>query len=509
MKKLVVLAMSLGLSFVMLTGCGKPTVESLIDGLSEKEVESQTMQMELEAALEIGVQGVTVEMGISSDLEIQAAGLNEDADEIVTYVKGEVGAEMAMLGLDETVPMEVYSVMEDDKVTSYGYNKDEDTWYYQEAELEDTVDQDTLDEVTEAMYTAIKEAGELAEETEEVEGEECYVITATLDGDAFADIMEPLSKTLDDLMEEAGVEDLDMVSYMEYLSADLTYYISKKEGYLVKSEIDMSDSDLYGMVEQIMKDMDAEGDMDQIDKISFSKLSVICTMSDINDTEVEVPDDVIDNAVEADDVTDVLDEIDDMTGATGVAEPDEPVVEPVDEPIDDPIDEPATPSPADYYHDGYVTLNKCDESSELLCEVAVPDGFTYDDVYSSPDYGYFYLDSSDGNGYLTVRNEALWPLYSVLTSGEVPDDLADYGYENYEVSTEVIGQVMGGEDCYLVRETYTSYDSAEDVIYLAVWYSDGGYNEYLTISFEEMDSDAVNSLSNSDFYDLAVEMLGE
>ena len=89
MKKLVVFAMSLGLSFVMLTGCGKPTVESLIDGLSEKEVESQTMQMELEAGLEIGVQGVTVEMGVSSDLEIQAAGLNKDADETVTYVNGE------------------------------------------------------------------------------------------------------------------------------------------------------------------------------------------------------------------------------------------------------------------------------------------------------------------------------------------------------------------------------------------------------------------------------------
>lgn len=513
-KKLMVLAMALGLSVAVLTGCGKPTVESLVDGMYDDAIDSQTAEMDMDMVLSAEASGVTAEISVGGSFEIQSSGLSGDGAQ-TSYINGDISLDA--MGTSEDVGFEVYTVMEDDTVTTYMYNEDEDIWYKTEAEDSGSVDQETADEITEAMKDVLKENGELAEDTEEVEGEECYVVTATITGDDFATVCEPLKDTFDDAMEEADM-DLDMLSMFEYLSADLTYYISKDTGYAVKTEIDMSATDLYGMVEQIVTDLGFGdyGVMDEIEDISFSEFKFSCVMSDVNETEVEVPDDVIDNAEEVDEDA----AIDDIVGGIGGGD----IVDPIEtDPIEtdpnetdpnetDPNETDLTgqdvPEPDEWYLGDSFIFNKCDETEEFLCEVQIPGDYTYDESFSDPEGGYVSLDRADGNGWIFIYNEALAPTYYALIDGELPVD--EYPeletYENYEIETKVIGTAFGGSDVLLATEHYEESGSVYDNTYICIEYSDGGLIEFLTVDCTSMYD--LDEWTDSDYLNLAVELFG-
>ncbi len=515
-KKLMVLAMALGLSVAVLTGCSKPTVESLVDGMYEDSMDSQTAEMDMDMVLSLKASGVSADVSVGGSFEIQSSGLSGDGAQ-TSYVNGDISLDA--MGSSENVGFEVYTVMEDDTVTTYLYNEDQDTWYKAEAEADDSesMDQETADEITEAMKNVIKENGELAEDTEEVEGEECYVITATIAGDDFATVCEPLKDTLNDAMEDAGM-DLDMLSLFEYLSMDVTYYISKDTGYQVKSEIDMSATDLYGMVEQIVTDLGLGdyGVMDEIEDISFSECKFSCVMSDVNETEVEVPDDVIDNAEEVDESTDISNIVGGIGGSdiTDPVEPDPVEPDPNEPDPNEPDPDETDPNGQDagetdewYLGDRFI-FNKCDETEEFLCEVQIPDDYTYDEEFSDPEGGYVSLDRADGNGWIFVYNEALSPTYFGLIDGELPVD--EYSelevFQNYEIETKVIGTAFGGSDVLLAIENYEEDGYTYENTYICIEYSDGGYIEYLTVDCTSMDDLA--EWTDSDYLKLAVDLFG-
>ncbi len=319
-------------------------------------------------------------------------------------------------------------------------------------------------------------------------------------------------------MEAAGVSvdfeidiDIDKIAWLEYCSADVTCYISKNTGYLVKTEIDLSDTDIYGMAEQMMRDLvgtmekmlkdvgqedTLDGAQDAIDRlvdmiedISISKFYISVVFSDVNDTEVEVPDDVIDDAV-------------DIFGAEAIGDFMSSVGNDPMDPIEEPPVQPDPVETDEWYHGDSFTFNKCDESDEFLCEVKIPYGFTYDEDISSPEYGVAYLDRADGQGGILVCNEALYPTYAGLLNGELDDD----AYEDYKIETKVIGTAFGGSDVLLVTETYTYSGWDEEDIYICIKYDDGGYAEFLTVECTYMYD--LEGWTEDDFLDLAVSMFG-
>lgn len=515
-KKLMALAMCLGLGAALLTGCGKPTVESLIDGMTENQPDSQSGDMSFDFVLNLESEGYGMEVSVGADMEYQVEGNIAEGDSATMYMDGDIT--VGVFGMSQKLPFEGYMVMEDDETTIYTYDSDSDTWYYSTSDSSDSdsldslMDPDMIEKMADAMADAIKENGELAEDTEKVAGVECYVITSTLTGDDMADIYKPFDSVFQDMMEEAGLDDynIKLSSYMEYFTMDITYYISKEDGWLVKGVVDMSDSDVYGMVEALMKDLDYAEGMDGIDDISFKKCSVTVTITDQNDTEVEVPRDVKNNAVEGSPV-----DLDDIYGITGGnSDPgwdddypgwdDEGDDWSWDDDDDDwswdddddwSWDDNDT-NASDYYHDGYVTLNKYSDSSALLCEIHVPDGFVYDKDYSEPENGHFYLNyNNDVYTYITVINNAVdyyGYLYDFL---EGIEDAATYSF-----SGTVIGKAFG-TDCYLISEV------DPDCYYLVVEYNDGGKTGYLVADFENM-MDVVGNWSESDFLTIAQDMFG-
>lgn len=497
-KKLMTLSIALGLSLAVLTGCGKPTVESLVDGMYDSEIESQTAEVEMDIELTLAAMGFSFDVTVGGDLEVQTSGMNGE-DNQTSYIDGELTVKAPAVSIDEKMGFETYAIVDGGTVTSYSCVDGDGVWYKTEVESDDSdaLDQDTIDEITEAMKDVLKENGELAEDTEKVEGEECYVLTATIEGDDWSAMLKPMQGMLDDAMEEAGV-DIDVLSWFEYFSADVTYYISKDTGYLVKAEMDMSDTDIYGMVGQIMKDSGAEdliGDFeDMIEEISFSKFYVSAVYSDINDTEIEIPDDVIDNAV-------MLDEagaIDDLMG--GITGNDPIETDPIET---DPIEtDPIETETDEWYHGDSFTFNKCDEYDEFLCEVKIPDGYSYDSTFSDPESGLVSLDREDGMGWIWVQNEAFYPTYAGLLNGELDDD----DYENYTIDITVIGTAFGGSDVMLVEETYTNGGYDYDEINICIKYDDGGYAEFLTVDCSSMYD--LDDWSEDDYLDLAVSLFG-
>lgn len=501
-KKLMTLAIALGLSLSMLTGCGKPTVESLIDGLYDYEVESQTADAEMEIELSISAMGFSFDVSADGDFEVQSSMGKRDA--ATTYINGDFAVKIPVGDIDEKLGIEAYSIVDDGTVTSYGC-VDGGEWYMTEIESDDSdgIDQETIDGVTEAMKDVLKENGELAEDTEKVEGEECYVITATIEGSDWSDILEPMQDMINEAMEEVDM-DVDMLSWFEYLSADITYYISKDNGYLVKSEMDMSDTDLFGMFEQMVKDLGGEealGDvLDAVESVSFSKFYISVVYSDINDTNVEVPDDVIDDAVDVNDAV----SIDDIMGGI-----DDPIVaDPIE---DDPIvTDPIEDDPDDEWIWGdSFTFNKDYEDDEFLCEVTIPNGWTVDPEFSDPD-GLVCLDKDDGNGYIWVQNFLSGSMYyGLLNGGELTAD--DYSglenYENYNMEITVIGTAFGGSDVMLVEESYDDADGwTYEETYICIEYDDGGYREFLCVDCGSIWN--LDEWTEDDFLDLAVSLFG-
>lgn len=543
-KKLMTLAIALGLSLSMLTGCGKPTVESLIDGLYDKESESVTADVEMEIELSIGAMGSSFDVSADGDLEVQYSVDKKDV--VTTYVDGDFAVKIPIGGIDEKVGIEAYSVVDGETITNYGCI-DGGEWYMTEIESDDSMglDQETTDEIMEAIKDVLKENGELAEDTEKVEGEECYVITATIEGRDWSDICKPIQSMMDDAiddamdnaMKEAGVSididmNLDMLSWLEYCSADITYYISKDTGYLIKAEMDLSDTDIDGMAKQMITDIGQEvinlasqlddefggidteamedalteflGMLDEL-SISLSKYNISVVYSDINDTEVEVPDDVIDDAI---DVEDAVDDIMDHYGDDlfGMDDPDP--YDPDD--LYDPYEDDDDPD-VDWYSDGSFTFNKDYENDEFLCEVKIPNGWTIDSDFSDPEYGLVCIDKDDGNGYIWVQNYLSGSIYyGLLNDGELPVD--DYpssaDWEDYNMEITVLGTAFGGSDVMLVEESYKDpeYGWLVKENYICIEYDDGGYREFLCVDCSSLYN--YDEWTEDDFLDLAVSLFG-
>lgn len=510
-KKLAIWMMCIGLGAALLTGCGKPTVESLVDNLIENPVDSETTGLEFEIVLSLGseTRGLSVDISAEGDFEIQAEGLSGDSDESVEHLKGDFS--YTFLGPKETIPFDAYTVIEGDYGIVYTYDAYLNDWYYTEADLSDydaLVDQDTKDEIIEALWDAFKENGELQKDTGKVEGIECYVITAVIDGDQLAGALEPLGDIILGLMEEIGYDiDIDPVSCFEYFNMDVTAYISKADGWLVKSEMSLKDSDLYGAFMEITDGMDYGDLTDELEFINFKECSFTCVFSDQNDTEVEVPENIPEDAIAREEHP-IYNDVDGGT-PDGAGRPGE-------KPGWEETEAGSGNNDGDNgnsYQDGYVSLYKSAAPDELLCNVNIPDGCEYIDMISNPVDGYFYMGLA-GSGIVEVRNEARFPLYDYLTYGSVSfegehsqDEESHMDYTC--VIDGIVGTAFGGSDCVHVRESYydAQFDLQFDTEYLVIEYDNNGSPEYLTVWI--IPGEGSGDWSDSDYLELARDLFGE
>ena len=257
-KKIVWLLVSVMLlSAVVFGGCGKKevTAESLVKEVNEnmEKVKSYTGDMDMKMSMNVSSQGVAMDM----DMGMQGT-IEYTAEPEIVHMKGTM--DVSLLGL--SMDMDMYSQVEDDKATVYMCMMNE--WMKSETGIDESSIQD--------MY-AIAEDGKdmtLAEETEKIGDREAYVLTSTITGEEFQEIMGVMENMTE------GVGDMDWSN----MQANVTMKIYKDTILPASVSIEMSDS--------------GEGIESEGVTVKFNNLSVVMNYVDFDSVDsIEIPEEAL------------------------------------------------------------------------------------------------------------------------------------------------------------------------------------------------------------------------
>ncbi|MBR3306441.1 MAG: hypothetical protein IKI75_04190 [Lachnospiraceae bacterium] len=431
MKKRFFAIGAAALSLAALCGCGA-TTESVVDKMYENQAESMAMAMDVDVDVTASMSGMDVDFTASGSVDVEMDGIGSDESDAHASCDLKVSA----MGSEQKVKTESYAISDDGEVTTYIKDPDSGEWTYTTAEAgENPLDEETMGKVRDEMKEVLKGA-ELQKKTEKAGGEDCYVLKLSDSADVFGDAIQVIWDATSDLTDEAEDAGVDMDVVKDYLSCinfDATIYASKASGRCVQLDLDLSGIDVDALKDKAEESLgDMVGslgvDLDEIG-VEISALNISITFSDWDDVEVEVPDDVIDEAVEAGfGGYDYDDEDEDEDDWTDFEEDEDPLegmeIEEVtdDELPDDEVREPNA--------DGSYTLYDYDD--EPVVNVFPADGYEADSdngLYSlwftDPDtYDYYYVSTSS------------WESWDdVLNTGEVTEYEGDDGesYTQYVV----------------------------------------------------------------------------
>ncbi len=489
MKKAVKMLAAAGvLSLGILTGCGA-TTESVVEKMFETEMNSFAADSDIAVDVELSVgEGMSFDANVKGTVTMEM--MSEDEENSAVHMLSDLTVKA--MGEKRDVDYEAYTITEDGETTMYTYDADEDVWYFEVSELTEGLDERTMGKIRDAVKDVLLEAA-LEKKLEDVNGEKCYVLKLDTTLDAFSKVIEIAYKASADAIEETGVDFSldDIEDILETIHVNLTYYVSKDNGYLARTVIDLSETDGDDLVDAINE---AYGDMfggfidfDEV-AIDISSLSFDITYSGVNDTDVSVPRDVEKNAVEKASF-DWDDEYADFGDNTDLDSVDTVYVE-----------EPAATDPdvTDYGYDNYdgsvyvdfdgsVELRSYYDDSYLMWVYPIDDNWEADTIYSSNNRIYF---NYQGNEDIYITVDALlddmtkdYIVNGVEPSAEYVDGLVDY-----EASMQPIDRMYWGSlDAWYLHEEYT-FDDGTSSIYdsVVISYVDAdGADEYIVCYFPD------------------------
>lgn len=304
MKKIVALSLCLILVLGLLAGCEKAMdAKTLLQKMEEvnKNQTAMSGKMSMEMDMSMGVTGITMNMGMKLNGDMAV-----DTETGKMFTDMTVGIEL--LGQSEEESMQMYGVTEDGVMTTYTYEELTDTW------VKATEEQDITSQYEEIMtfQTDLAEIPEdklsLAKEKETVNGRECYVLTVDMDGAYLDEAMKAgmeMSMGEMDEMTKSMLENADFST----LSAKVVYHVDAKtfETVSMTGEIlgmgDVMSSMLAPMLEELVGLTGEENVEIKID-IPLCKVSLTDVVYD-NVQVPDVPQEAIDNAVDADSLEDI------------------------------------------------------------------------------------------------------------------------------------------------------------------------------------------------------------
>lgn len=266
------------LAVSMLAGCGssKVTAVSLLEDVQKKCDSMKSMETHTTADITLDSAALGGSMDMTMDMTMQTT-----TDPVANYMKGSIGI------LGQTLDMENYIIVNGDQIDSYTGMSDQ--WVVQKM----SYDEDSVEKINAAAEDLLKskDSLKLADETEDVDGTEAYIIiTGSISGEDVKNLMGSMESTLGSL---TGDEDMDFGD----ISVDFTYAISKAD----KNPLYM-DMTFNGMTA-------GEGD----EQVTFSKFNMKMEYTNFDTVdEITVPQDVIDSAS---DITDYMNQLQSETSS--------------------------------------------------------------------------------------------------------------------------------------------------------------------------------------------------
>ncbi len=389
-----------------LTAEAELTADSLLAAMQEYMENASGMTMDMIFTMDMTIEGerVVTDMGYT----YQVTSDPEAAHVSVTVTYEADYEDESMVTTTET-----YVVLEDGVYVTYsGVDGD---WYKMEIEL----DADLMESYTMLDMTT---GCTLAEETQKVNGTECFVLTCQLQVD-----------DLQTLFEEMGLTSLTGEIDYSALTVEETIWLDTETLLPVQSTIDFGDS-LTAM-------MEASIGLAGEDGIEFSMEPCVITASYTgfnNVDEITVPEEVIESAVSYDELYDLYEGYEDYESDNYELTQSE---------------------------DGIYILE--DGYSDVTVSIATPVGYVIDEDTSDSTWLCFELD--DDSSYA-------WAYYSLYTDYTAEDMEYIYGddfeiYEEFFADVEISGPetvTVGGRNVTYLRVIYT-YDNGDRCLDFDAW----------------------------------------
>ena len=298
MKKKLVLGLAVLGTASML--CGFDNTQTANDVLQKTQDATKnvagatmTMKMNLDGALNVSDGSTT------STLQAKLTGNFDLAANMDPYgMKMEGNVEMSFFGQNQTVDLEMYGLTnEDGAFDSYIYTKDSVTGEGQWQHTTDSsIDYSQLINLSNSFnvsdYADWGLTFELAPEAAEVDGKECYLLTAVIDKDALNTLINKSSElTGEDLSSDTDVA--TALAYLDGISLKLQYYIDTTTYLPVSMHMDLNDSDLTNLNALLAGALASSSDDTSTAELVLNDLSfdISCTYGDAVD--ITVPDEAI------------------------------------------------------------------------------------------------------------------------------------------------------------------------------------------------------------------------
>ena len=363
------------LATVMLAGCGasasKVTAESLLQEVQSKcdAMKSLETHTTAEITLESDALGGTMDM--TMDMTMQTT-----IEPVANYLKGNI----SIPGLGTAMDMENYTVVQDDQILSYTGIAGQ--WMVSKM----AYDKDSVERINAAAEDLLKskDSLKLADETQDVDGTEAYMISGSISGADVKNLLSSMESTLggltgdmenytvvqdDQILSYTGIAGQWMVSKMAYDKdsverinaaaedllkskdslklADETQDVDGTEAYMISGSISGADvKNLLSSMESTLGGLtgDTEMNLDDItvdftyavskadkmplymdmvfsglgagegdEQVTFSKFNMKMEYTNYDTVEaITVPQDVVDSAI---DVTDYLNDLQNETSS--------------------------------------------------------------------------------------------------------------------------------------------------------------------------------------------------
>lgn len=321
MKKIVALALCLVMVLGLMIGCQKAMdAKTVYQNMSEavKAVTAQSADVEMDLEMKMSTMGMTVTIGMVMDMTSMAK-----SDLSSTYM--DMSMEMKALGETEETKMEMYGIMEDGAMVYYTYDSTEDLWV--KTSMDEYADMmNKLKGMSMQLTDATSDSLFLAKLPETINDRKCYKLTEQIDG---ASIQEQMGDYMVEFLNQmTGTEELDEESMAQVeavlkgldwskLSGSVVYYVDTESFLPVEMSVEiLGMGDVFNsMISALMEQMAAEYEEygEEIPEISIEIPAFKITsknMSYNDDVQIpELPQEAIDNAIDADEMLDLEDEL--------------------------------------------------------------------------------------------------------------------------------------------------------------------------------------------------------
>ena len=321
MKKIVALALCLVMVLGLMTGCQKGIdAKTVYQNMSEavKTVTAQSADVEMDLEMKMSTMGMTVTIGMVMDMTSMVK-----SDLSSAYM--DMSMEMKALGETEEMKMEMYGTMEDGALVYYTYDSTEDLWV--KTSMDEYADMMNKLKGMSMQFTDVtSDSLFLAKLPETINDRKCYKLTEQINGESIQELMGDYMTTA--LNQMTGTEELDEESMAQLeavmkeldwskLSGSVVYYVDTESFLPVEMSMeilglgDVFNSMIGALMEQIAAEYEEYAE--EIPEFSVEIPAFKITsknMSYNDDVQIpELPQEAIDNAIDADEMLELEDEL--------------------------------------------------------------------------------------------------------------------------------------------------------------------------------------------------------